>query len=77
MTSEKEKQRKRDYYWQHRDKMLLRAKKYYQEHKKAYYEYSRRAWLKNRPAPLTPEQRSLVMTQAIHKRMKKELENRL
>ena len=70
---EKYKEYKKRYYLKHRDKIIADKKLYYQEHKAQYYEYSRRSWLKNRPEPLTPEQRSLVVIQAMHRKIRKEI----
>ena len=63
----------RDYYWKNRDRLIAQHKKYYQEHKEKYYEYSRKSWLKNRPEPMTSEQRSLMMIQVKHAKIRKEI----
>ena len=76
-NKEKFKAYKSKWYIKHKDRLIEQHKLYYQEHKQKYYEYTKRSYLKNRPPPLTPEQRSIVMTQALHRKMRKQFENRL
>lgn len=72
-NKEKFKEAKKRYYEKHKDRLIADRKIYYQNNKQKYYEYSRRAWLKRRPEPLTPEQRSLVVIQAMHRKIRKEI----
>jgi hypothetical protein len=72
-SSENKRRYAREYYRKNKTRMNAHTRKYYQEHKKqaSYYNYN--YYVSMRPPLLTPEERSLRVTQWAHKKMREEL----
>ena len=53
-SSEKEKEKARQYYWEHREQKLVKNREYYNTHKEKFKEYDR---IRKQTHPVTPEKR--------------------